>query len=169
MADGKDSSSSVRDKLKNIFSGNSSKQNDEEVDEKLLQDLFPDDFWSCISNKSETQSNNRISKLNSVEKIIVTQVVPKSCLKRLWIESNDLLDLSSSEAIRHSYMSFLVTLIKAQYRNLGMLKLMFYNTLIEKRFTGKDDVLHIMLVIDAITEQGKSIGYLEQDVSPQLV
>jgi len=174
MSDSKESgSNSLRDKLKNILSSSSSSkgqssQNEEDTDDKSLQDPFPDDFWPIVSNKGGTQSA-RLSKLSQVEKIVVSQSVPKTCLKRLWIETNDLLDLSLSGTGRHAYFKFLVVLIKAQYRNLGMLKLMFYNTMMEQCYTSKEDIANMMLIIDAITEQGKNVYYLEQEVGQQLL
>ena len=159
MSDGRDggSTSFLRDKLKNILSSNTSKsqssQYDEETEDKECINLFPEDFWSTVSNKNGAQSP-RVAQLNQVEKIIVAQSVPKACLKRLWVETNDLLNLDIPRSIRHEYFQFLVVLIKSQHRKLGMLKLIFYNTLIEKNFTDKEDISDMMLIFDAITEHG---------------
>jgi len=153
---------SLRDRLKNFLT--SQKPQTTLPSGNKQEDInISDDFWISIAPTSTAEA--RIDSLKGMEKTIESKQLEHGILEKLWMQSKDLLKPTVSETVRSDYFSFLQHLVLHQYRNLGLLKAALYDELISPEYAKPGDMLNILLVVDALSDHGKHLQFLEHEVS----
>jgi len=123
---------------------------------------FGDEFWNSVSQTAPTEL--RLSKLTQLTNIIETTQIERSVVEKLWIETKDLLNPALPRTATNSYFNFLKSLVKTQHRQLVMLKPLLYQDLKDINFSNQVDVLNVMLIINYLTDKGKNLCMMEQEV-----
>ena len=131
-------------------------------DDSSSASAFNDDLWNAI--KISSPSEVRISKLNQLSQVIQNTEVEHSVIEKLWLHTKDLLNPSISLTLRTSYFRFLILLIKSHQRPLGILKALLYQDIKDRSYKHQEDILNIMLIINYLTDEGKNLCMMEQEV-----
>ena len=158
MSESKDSSK--KNWLKNWFGKQTASAS---ADGASTTTEFDDQFWQSVSSSASTDV--RINKLNQLSNIIETTQIERSVAEKLWIETKDLLNPNHSRAVTSAYFSFFKSLVKAQNRQLVLLKPLLYHDLNSLKLSRREDILNVMLIINMLTDQGRNLNMMEQEVS----
>ena len=132
-------------------------------DESTASTEFGDQFWKSVVRSSPTDF--RINKLTQLTKIIESTQIERSVVEKLWIETKDLLNPTHPKTVLNPYFTFLKSLVKTQHRQLGMLKPLLYQDLKDLDFSHQEDILNVMLIINYLTDRGKNLCMMEQEVN----
>ena len=123
---------------------------------------FGDEFWKSVTQSTPIEV--RLSKLTQLTNIIETTQIERSVVEKLWIETKDLLNPNLPRTAITSYLNFLKSLVKTQHRQLVMLKPLLYQDLKDQNFSHRADILNVMLIINYLTDEGKNLCMMEQEV-----
>ncbi|XP_076800613.1 tuberin-like [Clavelina lepadiformis] len=166
MAESKDSHSNRKSWFKILGLG-SSKNQSPNVSESQTTNILTEDFWVALSTSSSLES--RVNKLHQFGNLLETKQLERRDIEKIWVETKDLLKASIPPNVRKTYFEFLRRLITCQYRQLGMLVPMFYHELKMHSYMAEEDIANHMLIVNALTDHGKNIYMLEQEIGPHLV
>ena len=147
-----------KEMLKNLLSLNSPQNTNQEHNE-FTSIISSDNFWKQLVT---TSPKNRMNLLKEIKTWMYNHVMKRTDIERIWVTTNDLLGDETSDDIKHSYFKFLVELISSQKHNLEILRPIIFDKInLQKRIS----VEYKMLVVNALTENGKNIDLLENEVS----
>ena len=85
----------------------------------------------------------------------------------LWYRIQDLLDPAQDRETRHTVLEFLEQLVLGQYNALDMMRPVLFSFLRDHRV--EEDIEQKLQVLVALTENGKDIVHIEEQVGPFLL
>lgn len=163
MAEHKDTNISLKDRLKSFLSIHKNQASTIPVEEQQKVDqTITNEFWVEVSSSRPMAS--RIAKLTAFEHFFETKQLDYGVVEKLWIKTNDLLHPAVPLEIRSKYFQFLQHLITCQYRNIGLLKSALFKKLSISKYPYVEDVVNVLNVIDALSDHGKQLEFLEEEV-----
>ncbi|XP_068177466.1 tuberin isoform X2 [Antennarius striatus] len=156
------SKESFKDKVKGIFWPGTprpqSKQSDAKPSEcivtlDIIKELHPDCGLS-----------NRIRLMNHVCDLARTKKFEDHAVEALWKAVEDMLSREQPAEARRAVLQLLRAIIQGQGERLGPLRAYFFK-LIRDYQPSSDDLSDRLEVFKALTENGKDITYLEEDIA----
>ncbi|KAM9314058.1 tuberin isoform 2-T2 [Pholidichthys leucotaenia] len=156
------SKESLKDKVKGIFGLGPprlpSKQSDNKPSEfiitaDIIKELHPD----CGLN-SRVRTMNHICELAKMKKF------EEHAVEAVWKAVEDLLTPEQPPEARHAVLQLLRTIIHGQGEWLGPLRAYFFKVIREYQ-PSNEDLADRLEVFKALTENGKDITYLEEDIA----
>ncbi|KAM4604162.1 tuberin isoform 5-T6 [Polymixia lowei] len=156
------SKESLKDKVKGIFglgpARPPSKQNESKPSEfiitpDILKELHPD----C-------GLGNRIRVINHVCELAKAKKFEENAVEAVWKAVADMLTLEQPPEARHAVLLLLRAIIQGQGERLGPLRAFFFKVIRDYQ-PSNEDLSDRLEVFKALTENGKDITYLEEDIA----
>lgn len=129
------------------------------------QSIISDEFWLDIGASSPLEQ--RLERIREAMKLVESEVLQDSVIKKLWIETKDLLQPKINQEIRLFELEFVRSIVKGQYRRLGMLRAMFFQTLQEHDIP--EDGPAVVQTFETLSDYGKDVEFFDQEVGPLLL
>ncbi|XP_009861871.2 tuberin-like [Ciona intestinalis] len=167
MSENKEASS-LRSRFKNLLSSHKTQASVDVADlQQTSNSVVSDDFWLAISSTNNPEE--RMKRLKEFERVLSNVQIDCDVIEKLWLETKDQLLPTMDLNVRSEYFMFLKTLITKQHRHLSMLRALLYAEVGKHVFTEKSDVENVMGIIYVLTEHGKNLFMLEEEIGPHLV
>ncbi|XP_030279338.1 tuberin isoform X1 [Sparus aurata] len=156
------SKESLKDKVKGIFGLGPprppSKQSETKPSEfiittDIIKELHPDCGLS-----------NRIRMMNHVCDLAKTKKFEEHAVEAVWKAVEDMLSLEQPPEARHAVLQLLRAIIQGQGERLGPLRAYFFKVIRDYQ-PCNEDLSDRLEVFKALTENGKDITYLEEDIA----
>ncbi|KAM3624112.1 uncharacterized protein V6R79_019116 [Siganus canaliculatus] len=156
------SKESLKDKVKGIFGLGPprppSKQNEVKPSEfiitnDIIKELHPD----C-------GLNNRVRMMNHVCDLAKTKKFEEHAVEAVWKAVEDMLSPDQPPEARHAVLQLLRAIIHGQGERLGPLRAYFFKVIRDYQ-PCNEDLSDRLEVFKALTENGKDITYLEEDIA----
>ncbi|XP_034386692.1 tuberin isoform X2 [Cyclopterus lumpus] len=156
------SKESLKDKVKGIFGLGPprppSKQSETRPSEfiittDIIKELHPDCGLS-----------NRVRMMNHVCDLAKTKKFEEHAVEALWKAVEDMLTPEQPPEARHAVLQLLRAIIHGQGERLGPLRAYFFNVIRDYQ-PCNEDLSDRLEVFKALTENGKDITYLEEDIA----
>ncbi|XP_051940785.1 tuberin isoform X2 [Hippocampus zosterae] len=156
------SKESLKDKVKGIFGLGPprppSKQSDHKPSEfiittEIIKELHP-----------ECGLSNRIRTMNHICELAKTKRFEEHAVEAVWKSVEDMLTQEQPPEARHSVLQLLRAIIQGQGEHLGALRAYFFKV-IQDYQPCNEDLSDRLEVFKALTENGKDITYLEEDIA----
>ncbi|KAM6939958.1 LOW QUALITY PROTEIN: tuberin [Xenentodon cancila] len=156
------SKESLKDKVKGIFGLGPprppSKQNDTKPSEfiittDIIKELHPDCGLS-----------NRIRMMNHICDLAKMKKFEEHAVEAVWMAVEDMLTPEQLPEARHAVLQLLRAIIQGQGERLGPLRAYFFKVIRDYQ-PCNEDLSDRLEVFKALTENGKDITYLEEDIA----
>ncbi|KAM8773032.1 tuberin isoform 1-T1 [Acanthopagrus schlegelii] len=156
------SKESLKDKVKGIFGLGPprppSKQSETKPSEfiittDIIKELHPDCGLS-----------NRVRMMNHVCDLAKTKKFEEHAVEAVWKAVEDMLSLEQPPEARHAVLQLLRAIIQGQGERLGPLRAYFFKVIRDYQ-PCNEDLSDRLEVFKALTENGKDITYLEEDIA----
>uniref|UniRef100_A0A3Q2YS86 Tuberin n=1 Tax=Hippocampus comes TaxID=109280 RepID=A0A3Q2YS86_HIPCM len=156
------SKESLKDKVKGIFGLGPprppSKQSDHKPSEfiittEIIKELHP-----------ECGLSNRIRTMNHICELAKTKRFEEHAVEAVWKSVEDMLTQEQPPEARHAVLQLLRAIIQGQGEHLGALRAYFFKV-IQDYQPCNEDLSDRLEVFKALTENGKDITYLEEDIA----
>ncbi|XP_073328243.1 tuberin isoform X1 [Pagrus major] len=156
------SKESLKDKVKGIFGLGPprppSKQSDSKPSEfiittDIIKELHPDCGLS-----------NRVRMMNHVCDLAKTKKFEEHAVEAVWKAVEDMLSPEQPPEARHAVLQLLRSIIQGQGERLGPLRAYFFKVIRDYQ-PCNEDLSDRLEVFKALTENGKDITYLEEDIA----
>ncbi|KAG7486401.1 tuberin isoform X1 [Solea senegalensis] len=156
------SKESLKDKVKGIFGLGTtrppSKQSDAKSSEfiitiEIIKELQPDCGLS-----------NRVRMMNHVCDLAKTKKFEENAVEAVWKSVVDMLTPEQPLEARHAVLQLLRAIIQGQGERLGPLRAYFFKVIRDYQ-PSNEDLSDRLEVFKALTENGKDITYLEEDIA----
>ncbi|XP_069576618.1 tuberin isoform X1 [Brachyistius frenatus] len=156
------SKESLKDKVKGIFGLGPprppSKQSDARISEfiitsDIIRELHPDCGLS-----------NRVRMMNHICDLAKTKKFEEHAVEAVWKAVEDMLSPEQPGEARHAVLLLLRAIIQGQGERLGPLRAYFFRVIRDYQ-PSNEDLSDRLEVFKALTENGKDITYLEEDIA----
>lgn len=156
------SKESLKDKVKGIFGLGSPRPPSKQTDSKpsefiitldILKELHPDCGLS-----------NRIRVANHVCDLAKAKKFEENAVEAVWKAVEDMLTPEQPPEARHAVLLLLRAIIQGQGERLGPLRAFFFKVIRDYQ-PSNEDLSDRLEVFKALTENGKDITYLEEDIA----
>ncbi|XP_023131083.2 tuberin isoform X4 [Amphiprion ocellaris] len=156
------SKESLKDKVKGIFGLGPprppSKQSDAKPSEliittDIIKELHPDCGLS-----------NRVRMMNHICELAKTKKFEEHAVEAVWKAVEDMLTPEQPPEARHAVLQLLRAIIQGQGERLGPLRAYFFKVIRDYQ-PSNEDLSDRLEVFKALTENGKDITYLEEDIA----
>ncbi|KAI5620298.1 tuberin isoform X4, partial [Silurus asotus] len=157
--------SSLKDKLKGVFGLTPripTKQNESRPSEiiityDILKELSP-----------ECGLSNRIRVINHVCDLAKSKKFEENAVEALWRAVEDMMQPEQPPEARHAVLLLLRAIIQGQGERLGPLRAYFFKIISDYQ-PSNEDLPERLGVFKALTENGKDVTYLEDEIAPFVV
>ena len=109
----------------------------------------------------EVPVSQRLKTLQEIGEQVATKRIEDDGAETLWLIINDMFTNSSTEE-RQTALMFLKNLITGQYERLGMLRVFIFEIIQESQYN--EDILILIELLKAMTDNGKDLLYLEETI-----
>ena len=118
-----------------------------------------------VEELSTTQPvSTRLKALKDLGLQVKEHKLEKHGVELLWYKIQDLLESNQEKETRHNVFDFLVLLVLGQYNSLDMMRPQLFMFLKEHKV--QDDLEKRISLLTALTENGKDIVHIEEQVGP---
>ncbi|XP_048871458.1 tuberin isoform X1 [Brienomyrus brachyistius] len=155
------SKESLKDKVKGIFGIGSSRLPNKQAENKSSEFIITLEILKELS--PECGLHNRIRVINQVCELAKTKKFEENAVEALWSAVGDLLHPEQPSEARHAVLQLLRAIIQGQGERLGPLRAYFFKIIRDYQPSG-EDLTDRLEVFKALTENGKDITYLEDDI-----
>ncbi|XP_036393282.1 tuberin isoform X1 [Megalops cyprinoides] len=155
------SKESLKDKVKGIFGLGPSRPPSKQTESKPSEFIITLDILKELS--PECGLHNRIRVINHVCELAKSKKFEEHAVEVLWKAVEDMLQPEQPEA-RHAVLQLLRAIIQGQGERLGPLRAYFFK-IIRDYHPSNEDLPDRLEVFKALTENGKDITYLEEDIA----
>ncbi|KAL2087013.1 hypothetical protein ACEWY4_018072 [Coilia grayii] len=156
------SKESLKDKVKGIFGLRSTHIPTKPSEPKPSEFIITLDILKELS--PECGINNRIRVINHVCDLAKSKKFEEHAVEAVWKAVEDMLQTDSPPEARHAVLQLLRAIIHGQGERLGPLRAYFFK-LIWLYQPSSEDLPERLDVFKALTENGKDITYLEEDIA----
>ncbi|XP_063058708.1 tuberin [Engraulis encrasicolus] len=156
------SKESLKDKVKGIFGIRPTHISTKPSEPKPSEFIITQDILKELS--PECGINNRIKVINHVCDLAKSKKFEQNAVEAVWKAVEDMLQTDSPPEARHAVLQLLRAIIHGQGESLGPLRAYFFK-LIWLYQPSNEDLPERLGVFKALTENGKDITYLEEDIA----
>lgn len=123
------------------------------------------ELWLDICASSPVEG--RVERIKEIMKISESEILEDSVIKKLWVETKDLLQPETAQELRSLELRFIRSIIKGQYRRLGIMRAVFFQAL--QQHSIPEDSEEVVKTFEMLTDSGKDVELFEQEFGPCLV
>ncbi|XP_039630623.1 tuberin isoform X3 [Polypterus senegalus] len=113
---------------------------------------------------AENGMHNRIRVINHVCELAKTKKFEEHAVEAVWKSIEDMLQPDQPAEARHAVLQLLKAIIQGQGERLGPLRAYFFKVV--KDYPSNEDLHERLEAFKALTENGKDITYLEEEIAP---
>uniref|UniRef100_A0AAZ3SLE3 Tuberin n=1 Tax=Oncorhynchus tshawytscha TaxID=74940 RepID=A0AAZ3SLE3_ONCTS len=161
------SKESLKDKVKGIFGLGSPRPPSKQTESKPSEFIITLDILKvCESVMSCTDCglSNRIRVANHVSDLAKAKKFEEHAVEAVWKAVEDMLTPEQPPEARHAVLLLLRAVIQGQGERLGPLRAFFFKVIRDYQ-PSNEDLSDRLEVFKALTENGKDITYLEEDIA----
>ncbi|XP_054636300.1 tuberin isoform X5 [Dunckerocampus dactyliophorus] len=156
------SKESLKDKVKGIFGLGPPRPPSKQSDHKPSEFIITADIIKELH--PECGINNRIRTMNHVCDLAKTKRFEEHAVEAVWKAVEDMLSQEQPPEARHAVLQLLRAIIQGQGERLGPLRAYFFRVIRDYQ-PCNEDLSDRLEVFKALTENGKDITYLEEDIA----
>ncbi|XP_047125988.1 tuberin isoform X3 [Hydra vulgaris] len=154
----------MKGRFKSLFVRKSSNSTSASDDKNSKEFFFSNEILEDYLKKQDINKRNSIAHrcrtLKELGEIVLTKEIEEHAIEAIWKEIEDLFQPSVNIEGRQTALEFMISLVRGQYKNLGLLRVQFFR-LIENHDVNEDLCSRVTL-LNCLTENGKDISYYEQ-------
>ncbi|XP_058851777.1 tuberin isoform X1 [Acipenser ruthenus] len=155
------SKESLKDKVKGLFGMGQSRINTKQAESRPSEFIITLDILKELN--PECALHNRIRVINHVCDLAKSKKFEEHAVEAVWKAVEDLLLPDQPVEARHAVLQLLKAIIQGQGERLGPLRAYFFKII--KDYPSKEDLHERLEAFKALTENGKDITYLEEDIA----
>ncbi|MBN3282001.1 TSC2 protein, partial [Polyodon spathula] len=155
------SKESLKDKVKGLFGMGQSRINTKQAESRPSEFIITLDILKDLN--SECALHNRIRVINHVCELAKSKKFEEHAVEAVWKAVEDLLLPDQPVEARHAVLQLLKAIIQGQGERLGPLRAYFFKII--KDYPSNEDLHERLEAFKALTENGKDITYLEEDIA----
>ncbi|XP_047125986.1 tuberin isoform X2 [Hydra vulgaris] len=148
----------MKGRFKSLFVRKSSNSTSASDDKNSKEFFFSNEILEDINKRNSIA--HRCRTLKELGEIVLTKEIEEHAIEAIWKEIEDLFQPSVNIEGRQTALEFMISLVRGQYKNLGLLRVQFFR-LIENHDVNEDLCSRVTL-LNCLTENGKDISYYEQ-------
>ncbi|XP_061536615.1 tuberin isoform X3 [Phycodurus eques] len=156
------SKESLKDKVKGIFGLGPPRPPSKQSDHKPSEFIITADIIKELH--PECGLNNRLRTVNHICDLAKTKRFEEHAVEAVWKAVEDILTQEQPPEARHAVLQLLRAIIQGQGEKLGALRAYFFNVIRDYQ-PCNEDLSDRLEVFKALTENGKDITYLEEDIA----
>uniref|UniRef100_A0A7N8X6V2 Tuberin n=1 Tax=Mastacembelus armatus TaxID=205130 RepID=A0A7N8X6V2_9TELE len=156
------SKESVKDKLKGIFGLGPSRLPSKPSESKLSEFIITTDIIKELH--PDCGLSNRVRMMNHVCDLAKTKKFEEHAVEAVWKAVEDMLTPDQPPEARHAVLQLLRAIIQGQGERLGPLRAYFFKVISDYQ-PCNEDLSDRLEVFKALTENGKDITHLEEDIA----
>ncbi|XP_056892613.1 tuberin isoform X2 [Takifugu flavidus] len=156
------SKESLRDKVKGIFGLGTPRPPNKQSDSRSSEFIITSDIIKELH--PDCGLSNRVRMLNQVCDLAKTKKFEEHAVEAVWKSVEDMLSPEQPPEARHAVLQLLRAVIQGQGEWLGPLRAYFFKVIRDYQ-PCNEDLSDRLEVFKALTENGKDITYLEEDIA----
>uniref|UniRef100_A0A3Q3GMH6 TSC complex subunit 2 n=1 Tax=Kryptolebias marmoratus TaxID=37003 RepID=A0A3Q3GMH6_KRYMA len=156
------SKETLKDKVKGIFGLGTPRPQIKPCDPKLPEFIITSDIIKV--KLSDNGLNNRIRVINQICDLAKMKRFEEHAVEAVWKAVEDMLTPEQPPEARHAVLQLLRAIIQGQGEWLGLLRAYFFKVIRDYQ-PCNEDLSERLDVFKALTENGKDITYLEEDIA----
>nr|XP_061792196.1 tuberin-like [Nerophis lumbriciformis] len=156
------SKESLKDKVKGIFGLGPPRPPSKQSDHKPSEFIITTDIIKELL--PECGLSNRIRTMNHICDLAKTKKFEEHAVEAVWKSVEDMLTQEQPPEARHAALQLLRAIIQGQGERLGALRAYFFKVIRDYQ-PCNEDLSDRLEVFKALTENGKDITYLEEDIA----
>ncbi|XP_029014950.1 tuberin isoform X1 [Betta splendens] len=156
------SKESLKDKVKGIFGLVTSRPLSKQSENKPSEFIITNDIIKELH--PDCGLSNRIRTMNHVCELARMKKFEEHAVAAVWKAVEDMLTPEQPPEARHAVLQLLRAIIQGQGEQLGPLRAYFFNVIRDYQ-PCNEDLSDRLEVFKALTENGKDITYLEEDIA----
>nr|XP_032828475.1 tuberin isoform X1 [Petromyzon marinus] len=153
---------SLKDKVKNLLGLGQNPHVKDIPEYKPVEFIITEDRLRDMN--AENGFSNRIKAIKEMSDLVKTKRLEEHAVEALWCTVSDLLMPEQPPEARHTVLSLLKAIIQGQGNRLGILRVSFFR--IVRDYPLNDDLVQRMEIFKALTDHGKDITYIDDDIGP---
>ncbi|XP_077574317.1 tuberin isoform X4 [Stigmatopora nigra] len=156
------SKESLKDKVKGIFGLGPQRPPSKQSDHKPSEFIITSDIIKELL--PECGLSNRIRTMNHICDLAKTKKFEEHAVEAVWKSVDDMLTQEQPPEARHAALQLLRAIIQGQGERLGPLRAYFFKVIRDYQ-PCNEELSDRLEVFKALTENGKDITYLEEDIA----
>ncbi|XP_042283563.1 tuberin isoform X1 [Thunnus maccoyii] len=156
------SKESLKDKVKGIFGLGPPRPPSKQTDTKPSEFIITTDIIKELH--PDCGLSNRVRMMNHVCDLAKTKKFEEHAVEAVWKAVEDMLTPEQPPEARHAVLQLLRAIIQGQGERLGPLRAYFFKVIRDYQ-PSNEDLSDRLEVFKALTENGKDITYLEEDIA----
>ncbi|XP_037830586.1 tuberin isoform X3 [Kryptolebias marmoratus] len=156
------SKETLKDKVKGIFGLGTPRPQIKPCDPKLPEFIITSDIIKDLH--PDNGLNNRIRVINQICDLAKMKRFEEHAVEAVWKAVEDMLTPEQPPEARHAVLQLLRAIIQGQGEWLGLLRAYFFKVIRDYQ-PCNEDLSERLDVFKALTENGKDITYLEEDIA----
>ncbi|TRY86200.1 hypothetical protein DNTS_030238 [Danionella cerebrum] len=153
---------SLRDRFKGMFGLGPARPHSKQTESKPSEFTITLDILMELT--PENSLNHRIRVINHVCDLAKTKKFEEHAVEALWKAVEDLMQPEQPAEARHAVLLLLRAIIQGQGEWLGPLRAYFFKIILDYQ-PSNEDLPERLEVFKALTENGKDITYLEEEIA----
>uniref|UniRef100_S4R7P3 Tuberin n=1 Tax=Petromyzon marinus TaxID=7757 RepID=S4R7P3_PETMA len=153
---------SLKDKVKNLLGLGQNPHVKDIPEYKPVEFIITEDRLRDMN--ADNGFSNRIKAIKEMSDLVKTKRLEEHAVEALWCTVSDLLMPEQPPEARHTVLSLLKAIIQGQGNRLGILRVSFFR--IVRDYPLNDDLVQRMEIFKALTDHGKDITYIDDDIGP---
>ncbi|KAG8015185.1 Tuberin [Nibea albiflora] len=156
------SKETLRDKVKGIFGLGTARPPSKQSESKPSEFIITTDIIKELH--PDCGLSNRVRMMNHVCDLAKTKKFEENAVEAVWKAVEDMLSPEQPPEARHAVLQLLRAIIQGQGERLGPLRAFFFKVIRDYQ-PCNEDLSDRLEVFKALTENGKDITYLEEDIA----
>ncbi|KAK1886995.1 Tuberin [Dissostichus eleginoides] len=156
------SKESLKDKVKGIFGLGTPRPLSKQSDARPSEFIITTDIIKEL--QPDCGLSTRVRMMNHVCELAKTKKFEDHAVEAVWKAVEDMLTPEQPLEARHAVLQLLRAIIQGQGEGLGPLRAFFFNVIRDYQ-PSNEDLSDRLEVFKALTENGKDITYLEEDIA----
>ncbi|XP_026118661.1 tuberin-like isoform X3 [Carassius auratus] len=156
------SKESLRDRVKGIFGLGPTRPHSKQTESKPSEFIITLDIMMELS--PEYGLHHRIRVINHVCELAKSKKFEEHAVEAVWKAVEDLMHPNQPPEARHAVLVLLRAIIQGQGERLGPLRAYFFKIILDYQ-PSNEDLPERLEVFKALTENGKDITYLEEEIA----
>ncbi|XP_051765578.1 tuberin isoform X4 [Ctenopharyngodon idella] len=156
------SKESLRDRVKGIFGLGTPRPHSKQTENKPSEFIITLDILMELT--PECGLHHRIKVINHVCDLAKSKKFEENAVEALWKAVEDMMHPEQPPEARHAVLVLLRAIIQGQGERLGPLRAYFFKIILDYQ-PSNEDLAERLEVFKALTENGKDITYLEEEIA----